>query len=97
MGLQKLNDVLNLINGVGKISTDNPELLFGKAMPSSTVYRATAVQSTILKLGSSKSALPYNAAAIQLLIREMIDVYMPKEWWYIYRLRMSILLASLAC
>ncbi|KAK2022056.1 hypothetical protein LX32DRAFT_520416, partial [Colletotrichum zoysiae] len=89
MGLEKLNDVLNLLNGIGQLSIDNAEPSSDfEAVPESADFGAVMIQSTIFGLQTSNKGLPYNvlevsvkfesAATIQKLFREMVGSFLPK-------------------
>ncbi|KAF9872940.1 hypothetical protein CkaCkLH20_09450 [Colletotrichum karsti] len=89
MGLEKLNNMLNLLNGIGQLSIDNSEYSSdSEAISESADLGALMIQSTIFGLQTSDEGLPYNvlevsvkfesAATTQKLFREMAGSYLPK-------------------
>ena len=90
MGLEKLNSVLNLINGIRELSTENPEPPFDfEAQLESAEFGAVVIQKTIFGLHrSSTEILPYNVLEVSVkaesagvareLFREMTRAYLPE-------------------
>ncbi|KAK4102517.1 hypothetical protein N658DRAFT_485317 [Parathielavia hyrcaniae] len=87
MGLLDLNRVLDLMNGIGELSTGNPEPSDFEAQPESAEFGAVMIQHTIFGLHStSTKALPYDvlevsvkaesAGAARELFREMAGAYL---------------------
>lgn len=90
MGLEKLNDVLELIEGKGDPSNERPQLLAeSEAAAESPNYGAATIQSALLELGSSDAGWAWDVLEIlvksestttaQRLLSELVGEYLP-EW-----------------
>lgn len=89
MGLEKLNDILDLLDGIGHLFINDPKPFPDSgAMPESANFGVLTIQSTIFGLHTSKASLPYDvlevsvksesAALAQGLFRELVGTYLPK-------------------
>ncbi|KAI9826024.1 MAG: hypothetical protein M1826_006822 [Phylliscum demangeonii] len=88
-GLEKLNDVIDLLDGNTELVTENPEPTSDyECVPTSADFGAVTIQHTIFQSQTSIDNWPYDvlevsvkaesAAACKALLRDMVGSYLPQ-------------------
>ncbi|KAG8988225.1 hypothetical protein FRB93_004172 [Tulasnella sp. JGI-2019a] len=89
MGLKKLNDVIDLLEGDAQLATENPEPTSDYAsVPASADFGAVMIQHNLFQLLVSPDNWPYDvlelsvkiesAPTLKALLRDMVGTYLPK-------------------
>ncbi|KAI0031626.1 hypothetical protein K488DRAFT_51731 [Vararia minispora EC-137] len=89
LGLEKLNDVVDLLEGNTQLSTDNPESMIEfKCEPSGADFGAVAIQQTLFRSRTSIDNWPFDVLEVSVknesartlkdLLRAMVGTYLPK-------------------
>ncbi|KAH8979346.1 hypothetical protein EDB92DRAFT_1904988 [Lactarius akahatsu] len=92
MGLEKLNDVVELLDGHGPLVTENPEPTsadLDRVPPAGADFGVVKIQNTLFQSLASLDNWPYDvlelsvkvesAATFKALLRGMVGTYLPKE------------------
>lgn len=89
MGLEKLNDVVQLLDGDAQLATENkvPSSDY-RSVPTSADFGAVMIQHTLFQSQASRGSWPYDvlelsvkaesAAKCKALLRDMVGIYLPK-------------------